>query len=381
MGWEIVELAEWLAVEAARITEDKNGSGTPMMRDEFYQRAIQIIRRHENIPATELTKPTVADLRTGQFSGALIDLTDSLSKLERHEIHEVLSKASVMRSKLVAVASIYYSDVISEDGSNESKTVESSEWWEATIRQHFDDVDRITPFKSSDVAVSNFAISPEIISEISALRRRSLVPGELGKIANRVALRLRLLLGRTTSQETLFQEIEGKTVAIVGNARSLAAKDYGPAIDEHDVVVRFNRVPIVSRKSHGFKTNWVATSVPVSQRRLDDLGADRLLWLSARRRKMPSETIAVQNLYVHSTKQIRSLEMRAGVSRATTGITAIDLLSRSGLLKATLFGFDFYRSQSSSSHQTAVEAPHAFDREEVFVRNLVQSDRRFEIAE
>ncbi|WP_170253433.1 MULTISPECIES: glycosyltransferase family 29 protein [Alphaproteobacteria] len=352
-----------------------------MTRDEFYQQALQIIGRYENIPAAEMTKPTVAELRAGQFAGSLIDLTDSLSRLERDEVHQVLSKASVMRSKLVAVASIYYSDVISEDGSNESKTVEPPKWWEAAMRQHFDDVDRIGPFESSDVAISNFVISPAIRSEISSLRRQSLTRFELGRLVNRAALKLRLLLGRTTSQRSLFQEIEGKTVAIVGNARSLAAKDYGGAIDGYDLVVRFNRVPIVSRKSHGFKTNWVATSVPVTQRRLDDLGADRLLWLSPRTRKMTSETIAIQNLYVHPTEQIRSLEKRAGLSRATTGITAIDLLSKSGLSKATLFGFDFYRSQSSSSHQTAANAPHAFDREEVFVRKLVQSDGRFEVAE
>jgi len=352
-----------------------------MTRDEYYHQVLKIVSRHENIPASELTKPTLANLRTGQISGSMIDLTDSLSKLKRDEVHRVFAKASVMRSKLVFVASIYYSDIILQDGSNESRTVEPPEWWEAAIRQHFEDIDKVTPFEDSDVAISNFPISPAARSEISALRRQYAARRELRRFANRTVLGLRLLLGRTTSQESLFREVEGKTVAIVGNARSLAAKDFGASIDEHDVVVRFNRVPIVSRKSHGFKTNWVATGVPVSQRRLDDLGAGQLLWLSSRTRKMTSETIAVENLYVHPRKQIRSLEMRAGLPRATTGITAVDLLAKSRLLKATLFGFDFYRSQSSSSHQTVGDAPHAFDREEIFVRQLLESDRRFQIAE
>lgn len=352
-----------------------------MMRDEYYQEILQVLGRHENIPAAEITEPTVADLRRGQLSGSLIDLTDSLCKLERDEVHRVLWKASQVRSKLLIVASVYYSNLVLQDGSNENKTVEPPEWWEAAVRQYFDVAERMTPFESSDVVISNFAVSPVIHAEISSLRRRSSLRNDLGRLADRAYLKLRMLLGRTTSQEALFGEIRNKTVAIVGNARSLAAKDYGATIDGYDLVVRFNRVPIVSRRSHGYKTNWVATGIPVSQQRLDELGADRLLWLSSRRRKMNAETVAVQNLYVHPLDQIHSLERRAGVSRATTGIAAIDLLSNSRLSKATLFGFDFYRSQSSSSHQTVNTAPHAFDREEDFVRKLLRSDDRFEIAE
>lgn len=352
-----------------------------MTRDEYYREMLQILGRHEKIPTAEIIKPTVADLRMGQLSGSLVDFTDSLCRLERDEVHKVLWKASLLRSKLLIVASVHYSNLVLQDGSNENKTVEPPEWWEAAVRQYFAVAERMTPFETSDVVISNFAVSPEIHAEISSLRRRSSLRNDLGRLADRAYLKLRMLLGRTTSQEALLGDIRNKTVAIVGNARSLASKDYGATIDGYDVVLRFNRVPIVSRRSHGYKTNWVATGIPVSQQRLNELGADRLLWLSSRRRKMNAETVAVKSLYVHPLREILSLEKRAGVSRATTGIAAIDLLSKSDLSKAMLFGFDFYRSQSSSSHQTVNTAPHAFDREEDFVRKLLRSDGRFDIAE
>nr|WP_246723649.1 glycosyltransferase family 29 protein [Rhizobium sp. ARZ01] len=184
----------------------------------------------------------------------------------------------------------------------------------------------------------------------------------------------------TVSRERLFRELEGKTVALVGNARSLGSSSHGSLIDSHDIVVRFNRVPIVSRRSHGFRTDWIATGIPLDQSRLDNLGASRVLWMSPYRRKMTADTILLRELYVHPVKEIHVLAENARVERPTTGLTAIELFRRSTCRAVDLYGFDFYATQSSSSHQTIENAPHTFDREEAHVRQILSKDKRFSLV-
>lgn len=62
--------------------------------------------------------------------------------------------------------------------------------------------------------------------------------------------------------QRLEQTMAGKSVAIVGNAQSILAGDYGAEIDEHDVVVRINlgltdRLP---RDAVGSRTTLWATA-------------------------------------------------------------------------------------------------------------------------
>ena len=73
-------------------------------------------------------------------------------------------------------------------------------------------------------------------------------------------LRARFLLG----VPDISREFAGKTVALVGNARSLGATRMGEAIDRCDIVVRFNQCPMVGEPSHGRRTDWIAEHVSFS---------------------------------------------------------------------------------------------------------------------
>ena len=232
-------------------------------------------------------------------------------------------------------------------------------------------------FQESDIVIANFTVDGSAKAKLKSLLPASSARRELKRFFTRAVLTARLLTGGTVSQSQLFRDLEGKNVALVGNARSLGASSYGQQIDLHDVVIRFNRVPILSRKSHGYKTDWVATGVPLNQARLSSLGASRLLWLSAYRRKMTAETAAIKGLYVHPHGDFHGLTGNAHVERPSTGFVAIDLLRRSPCRAVSLYGFDFYQSRSSSSHQTIDTAPHQFNREEIYVQQLLERDARF----
>jgi hypothetical protein len=64
--------------------------------------------------------------------------------------------------------------------------------------------------------------------------------------------------------DTLLQELEGKSVALVGNAKSLVDARYGAVIDAADIVIRLNSAPLPAILSHGSRTTWIALSAPIS---------------------------------------------------------------------------------------------------------------------
>lgn len=51
-----------------------------------------------------------------------------------------------------------------------------------------------------------------------------------------------------TPQETVISELAGKSIAIVGNARSLADQEHGTKINNCDLVIRMHTAPL-DRKS------------------------------------------------------------------------------------------------------------------------------------
>ena len=70
-----------------------------------------------------------------------------------------------------------------------------------------------------------------------------------------------LLSSLSVAQPDLLAALRGKTVALVGNARALANTQMGEEIDAHDIVIRCNRAPIITSRSHGTRTDWIATSI------------------------------------------------------------------------------------------------------------------------
>ena len=59
--------------------------------------------------------------------------------------------------------------------------------------------------------------------------------------------------------------LKGRTVALIGNARSLLAHDYGSEIDAHDLVVRLNRGFVVSPKAQGTRTDIVSLTPTLTE--------------------------------------------------------------------------------------------------------------------
>jgi hypothetical protein len=208
-----------------------------------------------------------------------------------------------------------------------------------------------------------------------------------GLAGPRVTSRLRFLMACLTNNEVvltgfslapdvLFDDLRGRTVALVGNARSLAGTASGPDIDSADLVIRINGAPIPAVRSHGTRTDWLAMSVPTEAATIAARSPRRILWMTPKRKRLPWSLARDPRFVLAPARWHADLAGRLG-HRPTTGLMLIDLVARSDARTCTLFGFDFFASQSLSGRRTAKEVPHDFPAEAAFVAALAARDPRF----
>ncbi len=177
------------------------------------------------------------------------------------------------------------------------------------------------------------------------------------------------------AETAVMQALDGRQVALVGNARSLATTDFGAAIDGHDLVIRLNRAPGLGQPSHGSRADWIAASIDVPER-LGGAAVDRLLWMTPKRRRVPPWALARRAVWFYPPAWHAELAARLG-ARPSTGAMAIDLLARSKAGKIDLYGFDFFASKSLSGSRDAAQVPHDFAAERDWALALIAADPRF----
>ncbi|SFX45181.1 Glycosyltransferase family 29 (sialyltransferase) [Paracoccus pantotrophus] len=176
-------------------------------------------------------------------------------------------------------------------------------------------------------------------------------------------------------QSALLDDLAGKRVALVGNARALAEARHGAQIDAADLVIRINRAPMPSAESHGSRTDWLALAVRLSDADRARIAPARLLWMSPKRKRLDWRTASSPGFYLHPLSDYRALMARLGAP-PTTGAMMIDLIARSQMARLELYGFDFFASLSLSGRRTAEQVPHDFKGESEWVRELILADRR-----
>lgn len=187
------------------------------------------------------------------------------------------------------------------------------------------------------------------------------------------------LASLSVPQGNLLADLEGKSVALIGNARALADGDHGAAIDAADLVVRINRAPMPSATSHGTRTDWLALAVRLSDADRTRLSPARILWMSPKRKRLDWRSAKSPGFYLHPLPDYQALKDRLAAP-PTTGAMLIELMLRSSLTGLTLYGFDFFASQSLSGRRTADQVPHDFGSEAAWAADLGRRDDRLRIA-
>ncbi len=176
-------------------------------------------------------------------------------------------------------------------------------------------------------------------------------------------------------QKALMAELSGKTIAIIGNARSLAQQSHGAKIDSCDIIIRMHAAPLISPESHGSRTTWLALGMPVDQSIIDARAPDRLLWMAKKRKRVRQRIAMAKGFYLHPKSDWDGMAQTLNAP-PTTGAMLIDLVTKSKAAEIHLFGFDFFASLSLSGRRSAAQVPHDFAAEKQFVAELMTRDQR-----
>ena len=135
----------------------------------------------------------------------------------------------------------------------------------------------------------------------------------------------------------------GKSVAIVGNARSLLDKNQGKEIDSHDVVIRFNRG--FPGPKVGNKTSLLFLATTLSLNELKLFGRVVLIKRSKLSKNIchfsinPADRVSLcQGASVYASK------MGYKESQPSTGFVAINFALSTQASSIDLYGFDFFES-------------------------------------
>jgi len=133
------------------------------------------------------------------------------------------------------------------------------------------------------------------------------------------------------------QHIEGKSVAIIGNARSLFDKEYGEAIDGHDFVIRFNKGFITKPESQGTKTSFLILACPMEKEQIDSFNAEFVANRSA------SSSYGNKVPYTLGNQERNDMKNYIG-AQPSTGFMAIDISLAFGAKSIDLYGFDWEKT-------------------------------------
>ncbi|MBM3605031.1 MAG: hypothetical protein FJX25_09810 [Alphaproteobacteria bacterium] len=206
-----------------------------------------------------------------------------------------------------------------------------------------------------------------------------LLPPRLGFAAARLVRAETPLAEHSVPQSALLDDLHGRDVALIGNARALAQARHGANIDRADLVIRINRAPLPSADSHGTRTDWLALATRLPNADRARLDPRRILWMSPKRKRLDWTSASSPGFYLHPLADYQALRDRLAAP-PTTGAMMIDLALRAPLASLTLYGFDFFASLSLSGRRKAADVPHDFAAEAAWVQDLLRHDHRLKMV-
>lgn len=142
-------------------------------------------------------------------------------------------------------------------------------------------------------------------------------------------------------EKTDFTELEkyitGKRVAIVGNSTSIFDFKFGKDIDNHDVIIRFNKGFPIKTESQGTRTDILMLACKLDRDRIKRYHAKYTI----RRLNIPAYNFRCD--YVFTNPYIHTISEGLG-ARASSGLMAIEWCLKQNIKSLDLYGFDFFQN-------------------------------------
>lgn len=168
--------------------------------------------------------------------------------------------------------------------------------------------------------------------------------------------------------------IQGKRIALIGNAQSLLLHS-NREIDDFDIVIRINAGPFVAQSNPniGKRTDILLISGFLDS--VDDLlqMATHVIYMTPLKRDLLTDKQR-EALFFYPTEWWHELNSQVG-ERPSTGCMGIDMVNRFiGNGELHLYGFDFWRTPTSYNGSNR-PGPHSPGAEEAFALKHVPAER------
>lgn len=159
----------------------------------------------------------------------------------------------------------------------------------------------------------------------------------------------------------LMTLLKGKRVAIVGNAQSIFDKQNGKIIDDHDIIIRFNRGALdLNRAVQGTRTDILVKATDKILTQNEELS----IWpkiISYRFDKYAKDgQYNIGNIFLKILQQDFNLG-----KKPSTGFAMIYIAALAGA-DISLFGFDFGKTKTYYNNDNYI-TPHNYVREGAIV--------------
>jgi hypothetical protein len=303
--------------------------------------------------------------------------TDVLEHIPEADLDRFIEDIKSLSDRAVFVISTTFADQLLDNGENAHCTIREPKWWRDKLLKHYPLLTEVPTAVESACGFTTWVPQPATLLRLRRLKRLEKLGAKLNRLRHAPADLFRYMRGRFTTESELLEALKDRRVALIGNSPALGQTESGAEIDRHDIVIRLNRAPIIAIRSHGLKTDWVATGVPIKRSFVTSRNIRYVLWM-AKVRRMPRWMLKHRFVFIYPSAKMAELERTVG-KRPSTGYMMIDMLARSKCRSATLYGFDFFENLSVSGHRTAAEVPHDFAKERELVDSLMKADKRFSL--
>ena len=150
-------------------------------------------------------------------------------------------------------------------------------------------------------------------------------------------------------------------MAIVGNAQSIFAKHNGNAIDDHNVVIRFNRGFVSDKQAQGTRTDILILACELTAAEIAQFNA---VYVLNRSHRIKCGDITFKNVIRQKLKQ------KTG-AQPSSGFMAIWLCRYAKAKSIDLYGFDFEHTPTFYNPVGYI-TKHNYSEEEKIVLNLAE---------
>lgn len=182
----------------------------------------------------------------------------------------------------------------------------------------------------------------------------------------------------------IYNLFNSKTVALVGNSSALDKHNFGTAIDNHDVVCRINKGPLLTsnKEKYGSRTDVLFYSEykVIDNDVLDTLDLDTKLVCYYSSKLFDRPTYKITKHFYNYIQEISGYE-DANIERLkktkfqrqpqwpTNGLVSACFILDQCPAKLTLFGFDWNKNKTFYKQQQKKEKMHNWELEKEYLSN------------